>query len=174
MRRLPTVAVCGSATIHSTGVEAMAEDLGAAIIRGGMSLVTGGMGGVMEAASRGAFQARIAGEGEGVVIGVLPGDDLSEANRYCNVVIPSGMGIGRNLIVVRSADAVVLVEGGSGTLSEASFAWQLGKTVVALVTSNGWAERLGGQKLDERRQDQIYAVRTPGEAIALIQDELDF
>jgi uncharacterized protein (TIGR00725 family) len=78
----------------------------------------------------------------------------------------------RNLLVVRTADAVILVHGGSGTLSEAAFAWQLGKPMVALSNSGGWAGKLGGQRLDGARQDAIMTARSPAEAVALVRDEL--
>lgn len=167
-----TVAVCGSSSLPAVELEELAEAVGEEILRAGMNLVTGGLKGVMEAASRGAAQARDDGEGNGLVIGILPGRDKADANPYCDVIIPTGLGIARNLLVVSSADAVVLVHGGSGTLSEAAFAWQLGKPVVALSGSGGWAGKLGGQRLDARRPDSVLSARTAAEAIALVRDEL--
>lgn len=167
-----TVAVCGSASLPAVELEELAEAVGEEIVRAGMNLVTGGLKGVMEAASRGAARARDDGEGNGLVIGILPGRDKAEANPYCDVIIPTGLGIARNLLVVSTADAVVLVHGGSGTLSEAAFAWQLGKPVVALTGSGGWAGKLGGQRLDARRPDSVLSARTAAEAIALVRDEL--
>lgn len=167
-----TVAVCGSGRLDDPELELMAEEVGAEICRAGMNLVTGGLGGVMAAASRGAFQAREKGEGTGAIVGILPGEDREVANPYCDLVIPTGLGIARNLLLVRTADAVILVHGGSGTLSEAAYAWKLGKPMVALTSSGGWAGKLGGQRLDSARQDAILSARSPAEAVALLRDEL--
>src|SRR5262252_7254555 len=129
----PVVAVCGTGTPLEPGVATLARELGASIARAGFLLVTGGLGGVMEAASRGAREAG------GFVLGIVPGGDRRTANPFCDVVVPPGLGEGRNLLVVRCADAVVVVAGGAGTLAEAAFAWQLGKPLLALVPSGGWA-----------------------------------
>jgi uncharacterized protein (TIGR00725 family) len=76
------------------------------------------------------------------------------------------MGVARNVLVVRSADVVILVGGGAGTLSEAAYAWQLGKPVIALAQSGGWAERLAGGPVDERRTDEVIAARSPEDAVS--------
>lgn len=167
-----TLAVCGSGGVIPPEVEDLAEAVGQEVLRAGMNLVTGGMGGVMEAASRGAAQVRELGEGDGAIVGILPGEARGVANPYCDITIPTGLGIARNLLVVRAADGVILVHGGSGTLSEAAFAWQLGKPIVSLSVSGGWAGKLGGQRLDGRRTDSVLVARTPAEAVALLRDEL--
>ncbi len=167
-----TVAVCGSGRLPAQELEELAESVGEEIIRAGMNLVTGGLGGVMEAASRGAARARAGGHGDGTIVGILPGQDKGVANPYCDLILPTGLGIARNLLVVQASDAVVIVHGGSGTLSEAAFAWQLGKPVVALTGSGGWAGKLGGQRLDSRRSDSVLGARSAVEAVALVRDEL--
>jgi len=121
----------------------------------------------MEAACRGAAEARAAGEGSGIIVGILPGKSREEANRYCDVVIPTGLGFARNAIVALAGDAVILVGGGSGTLSEAALAWQFGKPVVALEPSGGWAAELAGRALDDRRKDVIVPASSPEEAVAI-------
>jgi uncharacterized protein (TIGR00725 family) len=93
-----------------------AYDVGRAIAARGYGLVCGGLGGVMEAACRGA------NEMGGVTVGVLPGDDPESANEYVDVRVATGMGIARNVIIVQSASAVVAIAGGAGTLSEIRFA----------------------------------------------------
>jgi uncharacterized protein (TIGR00725 family) len=100
------------------------------------------------------------------VVGILPGSDLDGGNPFCDLVIPTGMGVARNILVVRSADAVILVGGGAGTLSEAAYAWQLGKPVIALARSGGWAGRLAGAAVDERRPDEVIAAASPEDAVA--------
>jgi uncharacterized protein (TIGR00725 family) len=89
-------------------------------------LVCGGLGGAMEAACRGAKQAG------GATVGLLPGADRAEANPYVDVRLPTGLGEGRNLLVVRAADVVIAVGGGYGTLSEIALALRHGKPVVGI------------------------------------------
>jgi uncharacterized protein (TIGR00725 family) len=88
--------------------------------------VCGGLGGVMEAACRGAKEAG------GVTVGILPGTDRAAANAFVDVAIPSGLGEARNALVVRAADALIAVGGGYGTLSEIALALKAGKRVVGL------------------------------------------
>jgi uncharacterized protein (TIGR00725 family) len=89
-------------------------------------VVCGGLGGVMEAACRGAKEA------DGTTVGLLPGSDRAQANRYVDVAVPTGLGEARNALVVRTADALVAVGGGYGTLSEIALALRAGKAVVGL------------------------------------------
>jgi uncharacterized protein (TIGR00725 family) len=107
------VGVIGS---HACGeeVSAIAHRVGQLIAEAGAVLVCGGLGGVMDAASRG---ARDAG---GITVGILPGDDAGAANPGVQIPIPSGLGEARNVVIVRTADAVVGIAGGWGTLSEAA------------------------------------------------------
>ena len=104
----------------------MAYELGGLLARGGAIIVCGGLGGVMDAACRGAKE-----EG-GVTIGVLPGPFRGDANPYVDYCIATDMGQARNAIIVRTADAVVAVGGEYGTLSEIAMALKMGKRVVAL------------------------------------------
>ena len=107
---------------------AAAEDVGRFIAQKGYSLICGGLTGVMEAASKGAKEAG------GLTIGILPQDDKNSANPYIDVPVATGMGIGRNVIIARTADALIAVGGEYGTLSEIAFALQLGKPVVGIET----------------------------------------
>jgi uncharacterized protein (TIGR00725 family) len=112
----------------SAGELAIAEELGARLVDLGATVVTGGLGGVMEAACRGAKSRR------GLTIGLLPGLDRSEANGWVDVAIATGLGELRNALVVRTSDAVVAVGGGAGTLSEIGFALKLGRPVIGIGT----------------------------------------
>ena len=96
------------------------------LARCGLAIVCGGRGGVMQAASRGAFEAG------GTVIGLLPEDDDHAANDYLTVAIPTGMGEMRNALIARSSLCLVAVGGGMGTLSEMAFGLKLGKAVFCL------------------------------------------
>jgi len=103
-----------------------AERVGAAIAGAGAVLLCGGLRGVMEAAARGAARAG------GLVVGVLPGFSRSDANRWVTVPIVTGMDQARNVVLVRSCDAIVAVGGRYGTLSEIALALKLGVPVVGL------------------------------------------
>ena len=132
--RRRVVAVIGDGSA-APPLRALAREIGRLLVERGFRVVTGGLGGVMEAASEGARSAVAYREGD--VIGILPGAEAEQANPFVDVVIPSGLGIARNALVVSTADAVVAVGGGSGTLSEIAMAWQLGKPVIALAVG-GW------------------------------------
>lgn len=106
----------------------VAEEVGAQLAAAGAVLVCGGLGGVMEAACRGA------GAAGGATVGLLPGDDRTAANAWVSIAIPTGLGEARNVLVVRAAQALVAIGGGWGTLSEIALALRAGKTVVGLRT----------------------------------------
>jgi uncharacterized protein (TIGR00725 family) len=108
--------------------DAQAHEVGAEVARAGAVLVSGGLGGVMEASCAGARQ-----EG-GSTVGLLPGDDRAAANSHLDVALATGLGELRNGLIVRAADAVIAVGGGYGTLSEIGFALRLGRPVVGLGT----------------------------------------
>ena len=144
------VAVIGSASC-SEEIAAQAEAVGREIARRGAVLVCGGRGGVMEAACRG---ARAEG---GTTVGILPGADRGEANRYVDIAIATGMGDARNAIVVRTADAVVAISGGYGTLSEIGLALKMGRPVVGLET---WELQQAGQAVAA-----VVRATTPAQAV---------
>jgi uncharacterized protein (TIGR00725 family) len=123
-----TVAVVGP---HEATADLLtaATEVGAGLARAGVVVVTGGLGGVMAAAARGAKEAG------GLVVGILPGLDPAEANDWVDVAVPTGMGEGRNLLVVRAAAVVVAVGGSWGTLAEVALARRTGRPVVSL---HGW------------------------------------
>jgi hypothetical protein len=104
----------------------LARHVGVAIAKANAVLVCGGLGGVMEAACRGAK------ESGGLTIGILPGADKNEANAYVDIPIVTGMRDARNVIIARSADGLIAVSGEYGTLSEIAFAKKFGKPVVSL------------------------------------------
>jgi uncharacterized protein (TIGR00725 family) len=143
--------VIGSANC-SQEIAELAEQVGRQIARGGAVLVCGGRGGVMEAACRGAKA-----EG-GTTVGILPGMDRQEANAYVEIPIVTGLGEARNAIVVRTADAVIAVSGGYGTLSEIGFALKMGRPVVGLGT---WELSQEGEPAGG-----VFRARTPDQAVA--------
>jgi uncharacterized protein (TIGR00725 family) len=141
--------------------------LGAAVISAGWGIVCGGLGGFMEAVCRGAKS--VEGTFEGATMGILPGVDPAAANPWVDIVVPSGLNFARNSLVVLSADAVVAVGGGVGTLSEVAFAWQYGKPVVAVNSMGGWSAELAGKTLDPRRTDHVVSAGSVEEAIAAVR-----
>ncbi|KUK45310.1 MAG: TIGR00725 family protein [Methanothrix sp.] len=118
------VAVVGAGEYEETRCN-LAREVGRKIAEHGHVLITGGLGGVMEAASEGAREAG------GVTVGILPGEKET-ANRYVSVSIGTGMGHGRNAVIVRSADAVIALPGLYGTLSEIALALKMDKKVIDL------------------------------------------
>jgi uncharacterized protein (TIGR00725 family) len=127
MSRTPYVAVVGPGDA-SVDELAKAEAVGAGLAAAGAVVVTGGLGGVMEAACRGARSRR------GRTVGLLPGEDRDAANGWVDIAIATGLGELRNGLVVRSADALVAIGGGHGTLSEVALALKVGRPVVGLGT----------------------------------------
>jgi uncharacterized protein (TIGR00725 family) len=170
LKRLPVVAVIGASAAEPSAIE-IAEAVGRAIAARGWHLICGGGEGVMEAACRG-FRGGRPERSSNVAIGLLPGEDPSWANEFVDIVVPSGIGIARNAVITRTANAVIAIGGCSGTLSEIAFAWQQGRPVVAMVGSGGWAEELAGRAVDGRRGDRVVGARSAAEAIEHIEREI--
>lgn len=124
----PIIAVIGGGTCTSEET-VIAEETGRLLAQHGAVLVCGGLGGVMEAAARG---ARANG---GTTIGILPGADPRAANAYIDVPLATGLGEMRNFLIVRTAHALIAIGGGVGTLSEIALAQRIGKPVVGLHDS---------------------------------------
>jgi uncharacterized protein (TIGR00725 family) len=116
-----------------------AEHLGRRLAEAGAVVVCGGGGGVMEGVCRGAQAAG------GITVGLLPGLDRGEGNPHLTVSVPTGLGQGRNLLLVRSSDALVAVGGGFGTLSEIGLALRTGTPVVGLAT---WSLHLDARPVE--------------------------
>ncbi len=117
------IGVIGGSTVDDSNSE-LAYEVGRHIAQNNAMLVCGGLGGTMEAASRGAA------ENGGLVVGILPDDTKNSANPFVHIALPTGMGIGRNILIVRSSDVLIAFPGSYGTLSEIALALNLGKTVI--------------------------------------------
>jgi uncharacterized protein (TIGR00725 family) len=149
----PVVAVCGAGDAdEGSELARVAETVGTEVAGAGAVLVCGGLGGVMAAACRGAREAG------GLTIGLLPGDERGAANPWVDVAVATGLGEGRNLLIVRTADAVIAVGGGHGTLSEIALARKLGRPVIGLSTWSAAAPGTG--------DPLVTAARDPAEAVA--------
>ncbi len=116
----------------------------------------------MEAACRGAKEAG------GLTVGIIPQDDFSHANKYCDIVICSTIGFARDFIVASSADGIIAVGGGVGTLDELSIGYMMKKPMVALAGSGGIADSYGGKFLDERKRVEIKVAESPAQAVKLM------
>lgn len=141
---MPTyVAVCGASAAGAEQLR-LAEAVGRLLAERGAVVVCGGLGGVTEAASKGATGAG------GLVVGLLPGESREGANPYLTVALATGLGQARNVLIVTAADAVIAIGQGWGTLSEIAFARRLGRRVLGLDT---W------------RVEGLETVATPDEAV---------
>jgi uncharacterized protein (TIGR00725 family) len=129
----------------------LAEEVGRELARRGAILVCGGLGGIMKAVCKGA------GSAGGTTIGILPGDSPQTANPYVQIPIVTGLGEARNVIVVKSAQAVIAIGGGYGTLSEISHALRNGVPVIGL---NTWSLARNG-----RQDKSIIPAQSPIEAV---------
>lgn len=138
------IAVIGGSRCSAESTK-LAEEVGRELARQGTVLICGGLGGVMEAACRGAHS-----EG-GTVVGILPGNDRKSANPYVTIPIVTGLGYARNSVVVRSAQAVIAIDGSYGTLSEIAYALQDGIPVIGL---NTWTLSLNGESMNSIIQAQ--------------------
>jgi len=141
------IGVIGQGQNCTGEIEQMAEDVGYHVAQHGGILIGGGLLGVMEAASRGAKR------GQGLTIGILPGFLKEEANPYIDIPIVTGISVARNVIIARTADALIAVGGFYGTLSEIAYGLAFNKPVIGLKT---W-------EIDEN----IHQARTAQEAVEL-------
>jgi hypothetical protein len=167
------IGVVGSSKASEMAMNA-AYQVGKAVMTSGYSLVCGGLGGVMEAACKGAYEET--GPHSGRIIGILPGTRKTDANPYVDIVIPTGLGYARNFLIACCADAIVAVSGASGTLSEIAMAWQFEKPIVALENLPGISAQLVRASLDADRPAEgkrsILGASEPQEALRIIKNIL--
>jgi uncharacterized protein (TIGR00725 family) len=140
------IGVIGGA-VCSPEIYEIASDVGREIATNGFALVCGGLGGVMEAACQGAKKAG------GITIGLLPTSNKGDANPYCDLVIPTGLGHARNVLVVHASDALIAIDGETGTLSEIAIALKIGKPIVGIKS---W--KLDGRVPQTERGDEAVAM----------------
>ncbi len=166
------IAVIGNANIENDiEKQKISFELGELIIDNSFILATGGFGGVMEYASKGAKSSEK--YTENLIIGVLPDYNSDNANKYIDIAIPTGLGLARNLMLISMSNAVIAVGGGSGTLNEISASWQMNKLIIGLQVK-GWSEKLCGKALDERRNDIIFCAKDAQEAIELLNSKISY
>lgn len=149
--RKPLIAIIGAAS-PTDQQAAFAYDVGRLLGEQGVAIVTGGLSGVMEAASRGAREAG------GLVIGILPGAAADTCNPHVEISVATGLGDGRNAVITNTADVFIAVGGGFGTLSEIAYALKRNKPVIGLDTWQLDASRMS--------DEPWWTVATPEEAAA--------
>jgi len=146
------IAVVGAGDCSHEGA-ARAYDVGRELALRSAVLFCGGLGGVMEAAAKGAREAG------GLTVGFLPGFEFREANPYIDIAIPTGLSHGRNVLVVRAAMAIIAVEGAYGTLSEIALALALGKPVIGLDTWDIGPEVIKAQTAQEAVEKALRMIK---------------
>ncbi|MGB9003408.1 MAG: TIGR00725 family protein [Nitrosotalea sp.] len=168
MARKPQILIIGNNENGFTPeLEKIAYETGTEVAKSGAILITGGLGGVMKASAHGAKDAG------GLTIGIIPQNDASFANEYCDIVIPSGMGLARDFLTALSGDGVIIIGGGSGTLSEACAAYMHKRPMVSIKNTGGIADRYADQYLDHRQQVKIIGTTDPKEAVKLLLDKIN-
>jgi len=158
-----TISVIGASEINKE-IEEKTIEIGRLLAKNNYIVVCGGLTGVMEAICKGVKE-----EG-GLTIGIVPQKNKSMANKYVDIIIPCPFSQARNIVVVLTGDICLAISGKAGTLSEISFAWIYNKPIVALSSVQGWSSKIANQKIDDRRNDMIYGVKTPEEAIDKINE----
>jgi len=168
LTRKPQILIIGNNENGFTSdLEKIAYETGTEVAKSGAVLITGGLGGVMKASAHGAKDAG------GLTIGIIPQNDASFANEYCDIVIPSGMGLARDFLTALAGDGVIIIGGGSGTLSEACAAYMHKRPIVSIKNTGGIADRYADQYLDHRQQVKIIGAADPKEAVKLLLDRIN-
>ena len=164
----PLIAVIGpSADTCTPEIYDFSRKLGKALAAGGYNIATGGLYGIMEAVFKGAKDAPAS---NCTCVGIIPSAGKEMANPFCDVVISTGMGIARNFILVQSADAVVALGGGAGTLSELTIAWQTGKKVICCTQFEGWAREFSNRGIDNRNFRPFVPAKGIKEILKALKD----
>jgi uncharacterized protein (TIGR00725 family) len=159
------IAVIGYNKDRCTNIASkMAYEVGKEIARAGAVLICGGLGGVMESACKGAK------ENGGTTVGIIPQEEFLYANEYCDIVVCTGIGYARDFVVASSADGIIAVGGGVGTLIELGVGYMTKKTMVAISGSGGVADIYGGKFLDERNRVSIIVAKDAKTAVEMILD----
>ena len=173
MRKI--ISIIGNGRVPETSLPyRLARELGRRLIDEGYRISTGGLGGVMEAASRGARESPAYREGD--TIGILPSFDTRTANPYIDIPIATGLDLARNVLTA-NADAVIAVGGGTGTLSEIANAWALNRLIIA-YRIEGWSGKVADTRIDDRTryenipEDRIYGADRTEDVITLLREKL--
>ena len=173
MRKI--VAIVGDAVIEKDGAKyKMAYEMAKTLVDNGYRVQSGGLGGVMEAAFKGAKASKNYKEGD--TIAILPSFNPNSANDYADIAIPTGIDLMRNAIVA-NASAVIAVGGGAGTLSEIALAWSLKRMILAFNNVEGWSSKVADTKMDSRVrypfEDKVWGISSAEEGIKIINEKIE-
>jgi uncharacterized protein (TIGR00725 family) len=158
----------GSSIQVSDATLSIAYEVGRTIAKRNAILISGGLGGVMESSCRGAK------EHGGFTIGIVPHENSTQANDYCDAVICTGIGLSRDFIVAYSSDGIISVGGGVGTLIELCVGYMTRKPMVAMENTGGVSDIYGGKFLDERNRILIETNNDPASAVDYIISKITF
>jgi len=150
------IGIIGGSSIKNKEIHDIAYETGALIAKNNWYLICGGLGGVMEAASKGAY------DNDGMTVGILPAPYVSTANHFIRIPIATGIGLARNYIIINSADFLIAIDGWYGTLNEISAALNFNKVVLAIKS---WEL----QKLKDIDKKLFIPVDSPQQAIDYIK-----
>lgn len=175
MRKM--ISIIGDSYIEPDGEKYKAAfSMGKALVDNGYRVASGGLGGVMDAAFKGAKSSKFYREGDTVAI--LPMFDRKLASDAADIVVATGLDVYRNVIVANS-DAVIAIGGGAGTLAELSNAWPLKRLMIAFSNVDGWSAKVADTRLDHRirypqiEEDRVFGITTADEAIAILEKYLN-
>ena len=143
----------------------LAYEVGKEVARAGAVLICGGLGGVMESACKGAKEIN------GFTIGIIPQEEFSFANGFCDVVICTGIGFARDFIIASSADGIIAIGGGVGTLIGMAAGYMSKKAIVVIAGSGGVADTYAGKYLDERNRVPIMVAKDARAAVQIFSDK---
>lgn len=163
MNRRPQVSVLGSAEPGSDAYE-MAAEAGALLARLGITLVSGCGSPATRVAAERALQAG------GLVVSIIPPDEMPSAEWPATVVIPCGMGDARNLLMALAGDACIVIGGRAGTISEVCLAWLHKRPLLPLLGCGGWSDSLPANPPDERKNSQVLGWNSPSELEARLKE----
>ncbi len=167
-RKKPSIGIIGpNADKCSKEVYEFAFKLGVELGLRDVHLVSGGKLGIMEAVFKG---TKSVNGSKALTIGIIPEQDKKFANDFCDVVIPTGIGMARNKLIINTSDIIIAIAGGAGTLSEMAFSWQMKKPIIAYTQFEGWAKRLAGEKIDNQNDTPVYSA----DNLINVTEQLDF
>ena len=166
----PQISIIGSRNLDGDDLNRV-EKISFALVEENYRIVTGGIGSLQKAVQRGAKKSTFSTDGD--TIAILPGFDPEPVIGFADIIIPTGMDILRNVIVA-NADAVLSISGGSGTLSEMAFAWQMNRPIINIGTK-GWSSEMANRVLDHRFPDSTIidcSTSTEQEIIQILRNVL--
>jgi uncharacterized protein (TIGR00725 family) len=164
MKRLQIAVIGYNQDKSNEKTNKIAYEVGTEIAKADAILICGGLGGVMENACKGAK------DHGGLTVGIIPQEEVYFANKFCDVVIATGIGYARDFIVATSADGIIAVGGGAGTLIELCVGNMLKKILFTIPSSGGNAKNYGGRYLDERKRVFIQTSQNASSAVKIISD----